>query len=313
MTTIRDIARLADCSVTTVSRVLNRHPYVSEVKRKQILEIIDELDYVPSAQARDLSYGLSKNIGVLIPYANVPYYDKIISGVLNAAFKEGYKITLLPTNYEAEKEKYYLKQLAAKAFDGLIITSKVISFETIQQHLKYGPIVCCEDTGDYPISCVSFNREESYVEVFQHFKESGLRHIGLAVGRHQSISPSTALMLNAHKKVFGHFPEDSLVIPDCRNYEGGVKAGKLFAQLPQLDGIFANSDEVAAGILQTVDLHSIKIIGEENLLAGHLLHFSTVDHHLDRCGEEAFQLLFEPKNTRLSIPYRFIKREKNNS
>lgn len=308
MTTIRDIARLADCSVTTVSRVLNRHPYVSEEKRTQILKIIDELDYVPSAQARDLSYGLSKNIGVLIPYANVPYYDRLISGILKAAFKKDYKITLLPTNYEAEKETYYLTQLAAKAFDGLIITSKISSFETIQQYVKYGPIVCCEDTGKHSISSVSFSRGESYIEVFDHFKKKGLRHIGLAVGRPQSISPSTALMLNAHKEVFGQFPEASLVVSGCRNYVDGEKAGKHFAQLPQLEAIFANSDEVAAGILQTVDASSVEMIGEENLLASRLLKFSTVDHHLDLCGEEAFRLLFEPQNTRVSVPYRLIKR-----
>lgn len=308
MTTIRDIARLADCSVTTVSRVLNRHPYVSEEKRNPILQLIDELDYVPSAQARDLSYGLSKNIGVLIPYANVAYYDKIISGILKAAFKKDYKITLLPTNYDLEKEHHYLKQLAAKAFDGLIITSKRTSFDTIQQHIKYGPIVCCEDTGNYPISAVSFSREESYVEVFDYFKQKGFSHIGLAVGRPQSISPSTALMMKAHKTVFGRFPDEDLIIPDCRNYASGITAGKRFAQLPQLDAVFANSDEVAAGILQSIDATSVEIIGEENLLASHLLNFSTVDHHLDRCGEEAFRLLFEQTNTRIAIPYRFIKR-----
>ncbi|MHC5217489.1 LacI family DNA-binding transcriptional regulator [Enterococcus sp. LJL128] len=308
MTTIRDIARLAECSVTTVSRVLNNHPYVADEKRKQILSLIKELDYFPNARARELSRGLSKTIGVMIPHANVPYYEKIISGILKAAFKAEYKITLLPTDYDLEKEKDCLEQLAAKAFDGLIITSKLTPLETIQSYLKYGPIVCCEDTGTYPISCVSFGRMESYQEVFRYFKQKGTSAVGIVIGRNPSISPSSRVVLAAYQQVFGQPPASEMVYTNCQSYTDGLNAGLFFSKTKKIDAILTNSDEVAAGILQTLNNPIVEIIGEENLLASKLLNISTIDHHLDRCGEAAFQLVFKENNSRLSIPYTFIQR-----
>lgn len=309
MATIRDIAQLAGCSVTTVSRVLNNHPYVADEKREQILAIIEELDYIPNAQARDLSNGLSKNIGVLIPYANVPHYEKLISGILNAAFRADYRITLLPTNYDTTKEEFYLKQLAAKAYDGLIITSKSISFDVIQGYLKYGPIVCCEDTGSYPISYVSFQREQSYIEVFEHFKQHGLATIGLALGRDRSVSPSSRIVLSAYEECFGQAPATALLYYGCRSYEDGLKAGTYFSTLANAQAIFANGDDVAAGIIKGLPAtRKMEVIGEENLISSQLLGFSTVDHHLEQCGAEAFELLFKDQNSRTTIPYQFIKR-----
>lgn len=122
MANIRDIAKLSGYSVTTVSHVLTNHPYVSEEKRAKITQIMHELDYIPNAKAPDLSSGKSKHIAVMILYANQPYSDKIVSSILNAAFDKGYKVTLLPTNYDPVVEKQYLDELAAKAWDGMIIT-----------------------------------------------------------------------------------------------------------------------------------------------------------------------------------------------
>ncbi|MBO0475154.1 hypothetical protein IGL98_000314 [Enterococcus sp. DIV0840] len=307
MANIRDIAKLSGCSVATVSRVLNNHPYVSEEKRAKILNIMHELDYIPNAKARDLSSGKSKHIAVMIPYANHPYSDKIVSGILNAAFEDGYKVTLLPTNYDPKIEKHYLDELAAKAWDGMIITSKKVSFETIARYLKYAPIVCCEDTGDFPISCVSIKRETSYVDLFTSLKKQGHHKIGLTVGRTEKESASTGLVLQAYSNIIGN-SDESVIVRNCRTYEDGIQAGKHFAKLKELEVIVTNGDDVAAGILQHVSLDQVTVIGEENLLSSRLLNFSTIDHHIDQCGEAAFHLLWEEKSRTVSIPYTFIKR-----
>lgn len=70
MTSIRDIARLSGFSVSTVSRVLNDHPYVSAEKRAHIQKIIKELDYTVNQNAVNLSIGKTKTIGIILPYAN---------------------------------------------------------------------------------------------------------------------------------------------------------------------------------------------------------------------------------------------------
>lgn len=145
MANIRDIAKLTGYSVSTISRVINGHPYVDEEKRKEILAVMKEVDYIPNANARQLSYGKTKSIGVILPYTNHPYFDQLISGIIEAAFDYDYKVTLLPTGYHKEKERRYLEEFAAKAFDGLIITSRANTLDDLLAYQKYGPLVFCEE------------------------------------------------------------------------------------------------------------------------------------------------------------------------
>lgn len=308
MTTIKDIARLSGCSVSTVSRVLNNHPYVTAKKRKKIQQIINDLDYTPNAKARALSKGQAKHIGVMLPYANHPYHEKLTAGIYQEAFTQGYKVTLLPTNYELEIERGYLEELKAKTFDGLIITSKKISFDCISKYTKYAPIVCCESTENFPISSVSIDREASYLAVFTQLKEAGHKKIGLTVGREEQISASSRLLLKSFRTVFGSLDEET-IFRSCHTFEDGIRAGNYFNKVKGITAILANGDDVGAGVLQSLQDKSIQIIGEENLLSSRLLHFSTIDHHLDACGKKAFQLLLSGEQTSFLIPYTLIERK----
>ncbi len=76
-----------------------------------------------------------------MPYTNHPYFDQLISGIIEEAFDYDYKVTLLPTGYQKEKERSYLEEFAAKAFDGLIITSRANTLEDLLDYQKYGPLV----------------------------------------------------------------------------------------------------------------------------------------------------------------------------
>lgn len=308
MTTIKDIAKLSGYSVSTVSRVLNDYPYVTAEKRKRIKQIIHDLDYTPNAKARALSNGNAKHIGVMLPYANHPYHEKLTAGIYQEAFQQGYKVTLLPTNYELDIEQRYLEELKAKTFDGLIITSKKISFERISEYTKYAPIVCCESTENFPISSVSIDREASYLAVFAQLKATGHKKIGLTVGREEYISASTRLLLKSFRSVFGSIDKET-IFRECHTFEDGICAGHYFNKIKGITAIFSNGDDIGAGISQSLENKRIQIIGEENLLSSRLLNFSTIDHHLDVCGKKAFQLLLSGEKASLFIPYTFIERK----
>lgn len=102
MANIIDIAKLAGVSVSTVSRVINNHPYVSESKRNNVQRVIDELDYTPNRLAVDLIRKETKNIGVIIPYNNNQAFDQLLHGVLNRSFEHDYSVMVLPTKYHPE-------------------------------------------------------------------------------------------------------------------------------------------------------------------------------------------------------------------
>ena len=85
MANIRDIAKHADVSVTTVSRVLNEHPYVSKEKRTRVHAAMKELGYLRNQQALTLSTGKTQRIVVILPYMNHPYYGFFVNGLAKAA------------------------------------------------------------------------------------------------------------------------------------------------------------------------------------------------------------------------------------
>lgn len=99
MANIRDIAKKTGYSISTVSRVINDFPYVNEEKRQKVLTVMAEMNYFPNKTAQNLSHGETKNIGVILPFVNHPYYNQLLNGIMKEAFLHSYKITLLPTNY----------------------------------------------------------------------------------------------------------------------------------------------------------------------------------------------------------------------
>src|SRR5699024_3105222 len=141
MTNISGIAKLADVSVSTVSRVLNNHRYVSDDKREAVLKVIEEMNYTPNKNAIDLVRGATSTIGVILPYNNNPAFDQMLNGILNKALKNDISVTVLPSKYSKNKEANYLRKLKNKLLDGIIIASRANDWETIIPYSNYGTIV----------------------------------------------------------------------------------------------------------------------------------------------------------------------------
>jgi len=311
MSNIRDVARLSGHSVSTVSRVINNRSYVAEDTKKDILDAMKELDYHPNDVARALSTGQTYTIGVVLPYLSIPYFQKIVSAITEVAFKEDYQVTLLPSDYNVDREIKYLEMLKHKAFDGLIFTSRAISFDKILEYKQYGTITCCEDTFDYPISCAYTNREESFVNIWKKLKQLHFEHIGVTASRDEEFSQSTKLTKTSYQKVFGKTVAPKNLFMGAQDFSDGIRAAKyLLKQDPKTEVIFANSDQVAAGIIRQLMVMNLNIpvIGQENLDYSKLMDFSTVDHRLKEIGEYAFWSVFEKKIIKKMIPSEFISR-----
>jgi Transcriptional regulators len=311
MSNIRDVAKLSGHSVSTVSRVINHRSYVADDTKKEIIRAMEELDYHPNDVARALSTGKTHMVGVVLPYIDIPYFQKLVSAITKAAFKENYQVTLLPSDYNAKDEIKYLEMLKHQSFDGLIFTSRTISFDKILEYRQYGTITCCEDTFDYPISCAYTNREESYLKVFDLLKRLKFQHIGVTLSRSEKYSQSTKQTKEAFEKAYGRKMDAKHLYMGAQGYDEGIKAAKyLVKRDPDLQVIFANSDQIAAGVLKQLQLMNLEIpvIGQENLDYSHLMNFSTIDHKLKEIGEYAFWSIFEKDVVKKSIPSEFILR-----
>ena len=128
MVTIRDIAKMADVSKTTVSRVINNHQYVSEEIREKVQRVIEETGYVVNGNAIKLSNGKNYTLGVTLPY-NSSCYDRLVNSLLFHAREKGYQVLLLPTYYDEQTENDYYALLEKRMIDGLILVSRAECYE----------------------------------------------------------------------------------------------------------------------------------------------------------------------------------------
>ncbi|HLR61362.1 MAG TPA: LacI family DNA-binding transcriptional regulator [Lentibacillus sp.] len=313
MTNISGIAKLAGVSVSTVSRVLNNHRYVSDDKREAVLKVIEEMNYTPNKNAIDLVRGATSTIGVILPYNNNPAFDQMLNGILNKALKNDISVTVLPSKYSKNKEANYLRKLKNKLLDGIIIASRANDWETIIPYSNYGTIVSCEYTHNTEISCSYSDRYSSYLEAFQLLKNRG--HCAVAFTTARLESNSTNQMIDAYNEVFGELPP-YYHISDCQCLDDGCEAAKKFLQLPKRPtAIYANGDEVAGGIYlyaksQQFNIPAdLAVIGQEKQPTGSVLGITTVDHQLTKVGEEAFNLVINGSSEKVKVPYFIAERD----
>ncbi|WP_225047735.1 LacI family DNA-binding transcriptional regulator [Lacticaseibacillus kribbianus] len=310
MTTIRDVAKKSGYSVATVSRVLNHKPYVKPAVRAAIEAVIQELNYVPNDVARDLSRGSTRAIGVVLPQFLHPYFTDLTVGIMDAAFAAGYNVVMLPSGYDPAVEKDYLEQLRRKAYDALIFTSHQLALAALEPYLAFGPVVVCQDPGATKLPAAYTDRGQSYDDALTWIRDRGFTRVGLMLPRKAALSATSQALVAAYTRVFGAAPDPALCWVDSMSYEDGVAAGAFFARA-KADFVFANGDDIAAGVRQSYLDHGLAVpglMGQENQLAGRLLGLPTIDHHFKRVGRAALELAIGRRSGRVVVPADFIAR-----
>lgn len=127
--TIYDVAREANVSMATVSRVVNGNPNVKPATRKKVLEVIDRLDYRPNAVARGLASKKTTTIGVIIPDVSNMFFSSLARGIDDVATMYKYNIILANSDGDSAKEVQVLNNLLAKQVDGIIFMGHRITDE----------------------------------------------------------------------------------------------------------------------------------------------------------------------------------------
>ncbi len=143
-TTIKDVAKSLNISVSTVSRALRDTYDINEETRKRVLKKVSELNYKPNYSARGLAQGRTCNIGIILPLVTNYYFSTVITGIQEEAYKRGYNIILFLTDDSPEKEFQIIQNLPIGSFDGLLISTS-FGANTLQHYqnvIKEGyPIV----------------------------------------------------------------------------------------------------------------------------------------------------------------------------
>ena len=121
MYTIRDVARLADVSITTASAVINEKCTVKEALKLRVIRAMEALDYHPDSVARSLKVRRTKTVGIVVPDITNPFYPEIMRGMEDVARHSGYSVIFCDSNEDQELERCHLNTLFSRRVDGVLI------------------------------------------------------------------------------------------------------------------------------------------------------------------------------------------------
>ena len=122
--TIKDVAKAAGVSHTTVSRALRNHPAISEKTSQKVKQVADEMGYYPSAMARGLKTNRSMSIGVVIPHINSHRCSEMLQGINDYLQQEGYILLLATSNHDDNRAEEAVRALSARHVDAIIFCSE---------------------------------------------------------------------------------------------------------------------------------------------------------------------------------------------
>lgn len=305
--TIKDIAKMANVSKGTVSRVINNKPEgVSEETRRRILDIIDEVGYVPNLNARSITVSETNTIGLIIPDVSNPFFSELARGVEDCSSKYGYTVFLCNSDMDLEKQKNYLTALFEKRVDGIILnTSGDFNDEKFRDKfnkLNIPVVLIDRKTKDIErYKGVFIDNEEAGYMATKFLISGGNKNIAYLAGP-RSIDTSMK-RLDGYDKALKEAGiksnRDYVIFGDYTIKSGYERTLLLMEKQREIQAIFAGSDIIAIGVLKALkDMNisvpdEVEVIGIDNINISNLLtpSLTTVAQPIYEIGYKACEKL----------------------
>jgi LacI family transcriptional regulator, galactose operon repressor len=297
--TIKDIARMANVSHTTVSRALNNKSRICSETKEKILAIARQLNYRPDFIARSLVMKRTKTLGLVITTIANPFYNELAQGIEATARGLGYNIILCSTRSDLSAEKQYVEMLRSKGVDGIIFTSA---------HLHDANIVALAEE-DFPMVLVNRRTYEpivkekiDYVGVnnirggylgIEHLIKLGHQQIGLIGG--SSESSVGFERLEGGKKAFRAYglEERADYFLEGDFLKGsGYEGGKQFLRMKEPpSAIFAANDYMALGAYEAILDQGLRVPEDIALIGFNDIEFTSMKGiELTTIGQKKYEM-----------------------
>lgn len=294
---IKDVAKLAGVSPTTVSRVLNNRGYLSQEVRDKVAKAMQELNYVPNDLARSLFTQRTNLVGFIFPTTANPFYGELIFHMENLCFERGYKVLLCNSSGQPEKEEQYVEMLLRNQVDGIISGAHNLGIKAYQHSL---PIVAIDRYLSETIPVVSSDNYQGgrlATELLIQKKCKRIIHIN---GSREMASPA-----NKRRDAYEDVMKENMM--EFMTYELPVMGplekiiSRLFDEQPDVDGIFASDDHIASRVIAEARRRNIivpeqlKVIGYDgtSFVRDIFPELTTIQQPIVSIAEKAVDLLIE--------------------
>ncbi|GAA0484525.1 catabolite control protein A [Salinibacillus aidingensis] len=324
--TIYDVAREANVSMATVSRVVNGNPNVKPATRTKVLNAIESLGYRPNAVARGLASKKTTTVGVIIPDISSIFFAELARGIEDIATMYKYNIILSNSDQNKNKELHLINTMLGKQVDGIVFMGGDITEDHIKEFQSAPVPVVLAATIDptNTVPSVNINYEQAAFEAISRLIENGNRSIGFVSG------PLDTAMNNqkmeGYKRALqkgGLEVDEDLIFRGDYTYQSGHDGfTKLIEQDKQPSAVFVASDEMALGVVHGAQdkgfkvPDDIEVVGFDNTRLATMVRptLSTVIQPMYDIGAVSMRLLTKFMNEEtvdeqnVILPHRLIER-----
>ncbi|HDT6547303.1 TPA: ribose operon transcriptional repressor RbsR [Kluyvera ascorbata] len=304
MATMKDVARLAGVSTSTVSHVINKDRFVSDAITEKVDAAIKALNYAPSALARSLKLNQTHTIGMLITASTNPFYSELVRGVERSCFERGYSLVLCNTEGDEQRMNRNLETLMQKRVDGLLLLCTEThqpSLEIMQRYPSIPSVMMDWAPFDGDSDLIQDNSLLGGDMATRYLIERGYTRIACISGPLDKTPARLRLegyreaMHNAQLPIL-----DGYEITSNFEFGGGLDAmQKLLAHPERPDAVFVGNDAMAVGVYQALYQAGLRIpqdmavIGYDDIeLARYMTPpLTTIHQPKDELGELAIDVL----------------------
>ena len=305
MATMKDIAKLAGVSTSTVSHVINKTRFVSEEISERVNNAAKELNYyAPSALARSLKVNRTKTIGMLVTTSTNPFFGEVVKGVERSCYQKGYSLILCNTEGDNERMRESINTLLQKRVDGLILMCSSLEGERIDVFERYPDIpVVVMDWG--PMLFTSDKIQDNSLRggylAAKYLIDCGHKEVGCITGpliKHQAqmrYEGYKRAMLEAELEFNANW-----IVESDFECEGGYQAFKKMVERgPLPSSIFVSNDMMAMGVINAANELGIQIPEQLSIIGYDDIHIAkfmspsltTIHQPKYRLGQAAVETL----------------------
>jgi LacI family repressor for deo operon, udp, cdd, tsx, nupC, and nupG len=315
-----DVAKLANVSPATVSRVLSNPELVSKETRQKVLDVINEVNYKPHIVARQFRTKETKIILVVVPDITSAFFSKVLRGIEHVAVNNGYQVILGDTENDIEREKEYINLLLQKQADGMVLLTARLNKTNLEEISEHFPMVlACEYMDGLNVPTVSIDNISSARKATEHLIKLGHTKIAHITGPINVIL-SRDRMRGYQQAMMSHDLDiDSAYIQEGDfSFESGYNQTlKLLALENPPTAVFAFNDEMAMGAIKAAKDSGLKapedlaVVGFDNVKMSSVIepNLTTINQPKYEIGKKAMELLLKLINGEAINKKKFVMKD----
>jgi DNA-binding LacI/PurR family transcriptional regulator len=314
-TTIKDIAKEAGVSHTTVSRALHNSPLISKETTLRIQKIAADLNYHPSFVARSLKTNRSQALGVIVSHIDDPFFSEILQGIDDFAQASGYSLFIAASQQDPERENAIVQTMREHQVDGVILCSPRFTPEQSHRLHSYDiPIVAINNQAkeDYQYS-IYHDDLDGGGQVCEHLLSLGHKRIGYLGDASSGRTTQERLVGFRHAMHrAGLSIRDEYIHQVVGNSAGqGYDGTEYFLDLKiRPTALICYNDMLAVGVLKRLRQaglrvpEDISVTGFDNIMVSNFTYptLTTIDQPKRFLGAEAARMMLEQLNNGTKFP-----------